>query len=102
MNCRDAQSLASNYLDGELPEEMGARIQRHLLRCAACRDEVESLRTAVQLLAATHAPPTLTEAGVRVALASLARELEIDRRTPETPGQLVLAGITQSRHGEQR
>ncbi len=90
MNCRDAQSLASNYLDGELPEELCDRLRGHLLRCAACRAELDSLRMAVEVLTETHAPAAPGEAYVAAALAALERELDLPAPELERPGQLVL------------
>ena len=90
MNCRDVQSLAGNYLDGELPEEMCDRIQRHLLQCSACREEIESLRTAVEVLRATHGEGAVSETFVEGALAALEDELGIQKVPAEAPGQLIL------------
>jgi hypothetical protein len=90
MNCRDVQSLAGNYLDGELPEELCDRVQRHLLRCAGCRAELDSLRMAVEVLAA-GAPPAPRPEFIASALEALCRELDISP-DPERfrDGQLVL------------
>jgi anti-sigma factor RsiW len=40
----------SAYLDGELSERERQRVERHLAQCAACRDELASLRATVTLL----------------------------------------------------
>jgi anti-sigma factor RsiW len=90
MNCRDAQGLAGNYLDGELPEELCDRLQRHLLRCGACREEFESLRMAAEVLAAATKAPAVREEFVTAALEALRRELDISPAAAEQPGQLVL------------
>ncbi|MFN3649801.1 MAG: anti-sigma factor family protein [Armatimonadota bacterium] len=90
MKCADIQALAGNYLDGELPEELCDRIQRHLLRCSACRDEVETVRVALQLLTSAQAQPEPGEAFLQAAFAHLRRELDLSEREPEAPGQLVL------------
>ena len=97
MNCPDVQALGGNYIDGELPEEMCDRIQRHLLRCAACREEIDSVRMTVEVLQASHAAPEVRPEFIHSALAALSRELDITPAASETPGQLVLgigAGIT--------
>ena len=97
MTCGDLLPLAGNYLDGELPEEMGDRIQRHLLRCATCRGEVESLRMAVEVLKAGCTPAAPSEDFILNTLAKLAGELDITTATSGAPGQLVLgigAGLT--------
>jgi anti-sigma factor RsiW len=93
MNCPDVQGLTGNYIDGELPEEMCDRIQRHLLRCSECRSEIETLRMAVEVLKSTHSRPAAGEEFVRSALETLQGELEIVSREGSQPGQLVL-GIT--------
>ena len=90
MNCRDVQSLAGNYLDGELPEEMCDRLQRHLLRCGACREELDSLRMAGEVLAAASRAPAVREEFIASALETLRRELDISPAAAEQPGQLVL------------
>jgi anti-sigma factor RsiW len=90
MTCRDVQCLAGSYLDGELPEEMCDRIQRHLLRCGPCREEVESLRFSVEVLKSTHPAPAVGEEFVQRSLGALRRDLGIEVETPGTPGQLVL------------
>jgi anti-sigma factor RsiW len=96
MNCRDVQPLAGNYLDGELPEEMCDRIQRHILSCSACRAEIDSLRMAVDVLRATHSPGLMGEFSLQTVLDTLQRELDITTTLPDTPGQLVLGiGIPQ-------
>lgn len=89
-DCRDVQGLASNYLDGELPEEMGDRIQRHLLRCAACREEIDTLRMTVEVLRSAHPQVALSEPASRSMLDTLRAELDIATDLPEAPGQLVL------------
>ena len=91
MICRDVQGLAGNYLDGELPEEMCDRVQRHLLRCGGCREEIETLRMAVDVLKASHAAPVLGEELVQRMLGVVGEELGISTKAAETPGQLVLS-----------
>ena len=91
MICRDVQGLSGNYLDGELPEEMCDRVQRHLLRCGGCREEVETLRMAVDVLRGAHAAPVLGEVLVQRMLGVISAELEISTKAAETPGQLVLS-----------
>ncbi len=91
MICRDVQGLSGNYLDGELPEEMCDRVQRHLLRCGGCREEIETLRMAVDVLKAAHAAPVLGEELIQRMLGVVGEELGISTRSPEAPGQLVLS-----------
>lgn len=44
--CGDVFALLSDYLDGELPEELCARIGEHIGDCAPCVEFVESLKRA--------------------------------------------------------
>ena len=90
MNCRDVEGLCGNYLDGELPEEICDRIQRHLLQCAACREDVETLRMAGEVLRATHTRPAAGEAFIQAALCRLRDDLGIQDAREDTPGQLIL------------
>jgi anti-sigma factor RsiW len=43
MRCIDLKGLLDLYVDGDLPQEVRAGIDRHLLRCADCAFEVRSL-----------------------------------------------------------
>jgi hypothetical protein len=82
--------MSGNYLDRELPEELGDRIQRHLLSCAACREEIDSQKRAVEVLKATHHCPTPDEPFIQSALQRLAEELDLEDTANVIPGQLVL------------
>ena len=90
MECVDIKMLAGNYLDGELPEAMCDRMQRHLFSCAGCRAEVDGVRMTVEVLKATHPAPSVREEWVQSSLQALCRELDITRATERVPGQLVL------------
>jgi predicted anti-sigma-YlaC factor YlaD len=90
MTCRDLQALTGNYLNGELPEELGDGIQRHLLKCPACREEIDSQKRAVEILKVTHASPNPGEAFIQSALQRLGDELDLDDAATVIPGQLVL------------
>lgn len=89
MTCHDARDLASQYVDGELPEELVMRLERHLLRCAGCREEAESLRLTVEALKGCR-PPAAGETFIRTAVAELVDALELDKIAPVVPGQLRL------------
>ena len=90
MTCREIQSLAGSYLDGELPEETSTVLQRHMLGCAACRAEVDSLRMAMEVWQSAQVPAAASEEFATAALDRLRRELGAVTRIPEPPGQLVL------------
>ena len=48
--CRELRRSASDYIDGDSPEPLSARIQRHLGLCRECDSWVNSLRRTVGLL----------------------------------------------------
>jgi anti-sigma factor RsiW len=63
MKCHEAQEHLSAWLDGELPEAIGAGLTAHLERCATCRREwlqLRALDAALENLAAP-VPPGLAE-----------------------------------------
>jgi predicted anti-sigma-YlaC factor YlaD len=71
MDCRRAEELFSDHLEGALHPLIGAELERHLAGCESCRplraafgEAVEALRTAPEL----DAPHGLAE---RIALAAL-------------------------------
>ena len=43
MNCSEAEGLIDLYLDDGLSEELRARVERHLLRCADCAFRMRTL-----------------------------------------------------------
>jgi len=47
----EAQALLSEYLDGELPPPARTDFETHLASCAACRQDLASLRTTLATLA---------------------------------------------------
>lgn len=47
--CGDVFALLSEYLDGELPDDLSARIGRHIEDCVPCVEFVASLRRAREL-----------------------------------------------------
>jgi anti-sigma factor RsiW len=44
MDCQEAKTGLSPYLDGELPSADAARIASHLIGCDECRRSLEELR----------------------------------------------------------
>lgn len=90
MTCSDIRSLSSNYLDDELPSELCDRVQRHLLKCAGCAQEISTLGTAVSALRAAHPTPAPHEAYLQSALETLAEGLNVTTKLPPAPAQLVL------------
>jgi anti-sigma factor RsiW len=49
MGCLDKKKISA-YLDGELPEDERARIEKHLAECRACRAEAEELTAVTDAL----------------------------------------------------
>lgn len=46
----------SAYLDGELPPEEVAEVERHLAECPSCRAELDDLRATVRILKLARTP----------------------------------------------
>jgi anti-sigma factor (TIGR02949 family) len=46
----------SEYLDGELPEDLCERIEGHMDGCAPCQDFLKSLEKTVRLIETSEAP----------------------------------------------
>jgi len=49
VRCMDRLGGLSDYLDGELDEELCAEIERHMAECGNCRLVVDSLRKTIAL-----------------------------------------------------
>lgn len=56
MNCNDVREHLASYLYDELPDETRVRVDQHLESCAACAQEVASLRGTVRALDAWKVP----------------------------------------------
>ena len=50
MKCEEAQLLLDLHLDGNLPQELVDRLERHLIRCSRCAGELRALEQARALL----------------------------------------------------
>ena len=59
MNCQKAGDLLSAYIDGELVGRRGRSLETHLTGCVGCREELDTLRSALALL---EAPKTMVRA----------------------------------------
>ncbi len=62
--CQRLLGSLSDYIDGELQEELCAQIEGHLKECENCRIVVDTLRKTVDLYEQV-APPAALPAGVR-------------------------------------
>jgi anti-sigma factor RsiW len=49
LTCPDIFSRLSEYLDGELPDDLRAEMQAHIEECAPCVEFVKSLRKSIEL-----------------------------------------------------
>lgn len=52
MSCRDLETRLDDYVDGHLSENENRCIEEHLAHCSTCRDQVERLRSLLDLVAA--------------------------------------------------
>lgn len=64
MRCEDLNALLDLHLDGELPEELARKLDRHLLRCPACAYEARTLEQTRTMLREA-VPPAETTPGYR-------------------------------------
>jgi anti-sigma factor (TIGR02949 family) len=76
--CHEVFARLSEYLDGELPEEVRAAMARHIEDCAPCVEFVETLRKSRDLcrdFEASEKPGTLDPAVREQMLAALRRNV---------------------------
>ena len=52
MICRDAIDVLADYLDGTMPPDLAAELERHLADCAPCRAYLATYRKTQELGAA--------------------------------------------------
>ena len=55
--CREFVELATDYLDGALPEEMLELVEEHLAMCDWCRDYLDQVEVTVDAVAGEAAAP---------------------------------------------
>lgn len=60
-NCRQLLSLLSDYIDGELGQELCQRLEAHLAGCENCRIVIDTLRKTVYLYRVSTKDPTMPE-----------------------------------------
>lgn len=56
MKCSEIQEQLSAWMDGEVPEELGAQLSDHLAGCPACRAELAALERLDAALAGLEVP----------------------------------------------
>jgi len=86
--CRMERYLTA-YADGELPDRLRRRVEKHLAECKACARELDSIRTFDRILDGTSAPPASEDGwrrfkvGLTAALDAVDREAARPRRIRE-------------------
>lgn len=60
-NCRHLLASLSDYVDGDLGEELCQEIERHLEGCDNCRIVIDTLRKTIYLYNVTAIPPSVPE-----------------------------------------
>lgn len=60
-HCRELLSSLSDYLNGELEQELCAKIERHMSGCENCRIVVDTLRKTIYLYKVNAEPPEVPE-----------------------------------------
>ena len=60
-NCRHLLAYLSDYVDGDLGEELCQEIERHLEGCDNCRIVIDTLRKTIYLYNVTATPPSVPE-----------------------------------------
>jgi anti-sigma factor (TIGR02949 family) len=58
-NCRELLESLSDYVDGELSENLCAELERHLTDCTNCRIVVDTLQKTIDLYHAERVPQPL-------------------------------------------
>jgi anti-sigma factor (TIGR02949 family) len=74
-NCHHLLDSLSDFVDGELKEELCTELERHLAECEDCRIVVDTLKKTVYLYHSTASEPTEIPIDVK---ARLYKRLEID------------------------
>ena len=74
--CREFIQLITDYLDGALPDDARARVDRHLATCDGCQNVLEQWRTVIALAGGlTEADVDNTDEFARDRLVSIVRGL---------------------------
>ena len=84
MQCPKAKRLFSPYLDGAVTGGEMIALQQHLLECAGCNAQYQSLRRTQQLLVSVGRPKAPADLGLRLRLA-ISREAAQAKRPFQGP-----------------
>lgn len=82
MRCEETKSLLYLHLDGDLPQELTVKLDRHLLRCPQCSGELRSLEQTRALLREAVPLATPSPGFCERAVARLQAQLSDHIRTP--------------------
>ena len=95
MNCKELSELIDLYSDGELPEEVGARVDRHLIQCPDCAYAARSVEQSRALLRQAFAPEEPSPSYRERAEARLHSELAdvLKTQAPESAAQWSLPNL---------
>ena len=86
MRCEELRGLLDLHLDGELPEDLNRKVERHLLRCQPCAHEAHALSQTRGMLREAIAPAEASPAFRERASARLLDRLAPHLRLPSEEG----------------
>ena len=92
MRCTEAQLLLNAHLDGDLDTEVSEAIARHLLRCASCSHEINSIRQMRELLNSVVEPAIASVAFIARTRSTLANRFATHLRPAVKMSSAVGAG----------
>ena len=70
MDCEELVALATEYLEGALPDSEHERVEAHLRECDGCGAHMAQLRAAIEV-AASLPPERLPEARIEAILRAI-------------------------------
>lgn len=79
--CRDLATIASDYIDGELPPGQNLSVKMHLMMCRHCRSFIGNLRMSTELINA-HSAGTPNEQLINAIDQRVAEALSKHHRDP--------------------
>lgn len=87
MNCKKVFFRLHAYVDGEMPAELMREMDEHLGACPACRDQVERIRQARDILDSLSIPPVPQGFSDRVMAEAKRRAPDLKERKSLLPVQ---------------
>jgi len=61
LSCQELVELVTDYLEGAMPDDERAGLERHLETCDGCRDYVEQMRATIAVTGETQPAPLTPE-----------------------------------------